>query len=173
MKTKHTNPESGLPIRPEQLGTENTAYQMPDGSWTSEFRIRGFRSIQPGFATEQEALDDARRRADAFQREDKRQRIDFARRQANRQLSTQDLLALLRTEAPRFYELAEVVGHWVWIQFTEKQPPQVTSVLAEFGFHWNNKRQTWQHPCGHLTQGTPNDPRAKYGSHFAADAQPA
>ena len=106
-------------------------------------------------------------------RTEARPRIDFAQRQANRQLGTQDLLALLRTEAPRFYELAEVVGHWVWIQFTDKQPPQVTSVLAEFGFHWNNKRQTWQHPCGHLTQGTHNDPRAKYGSHFAADAQPA
>ena len=100
-------------------------------------------------------------------------RIDFARRQANRELPTDQLLALLRTEAPRFYELAEVVGKWVWIQFPDKQPREVTASLAQFGFHWNNARQTWQHPCGALTQGSPDDPRAKYGSHHAADLQPA
>ena len=100
--------------------------------------------------------------------------IDFAKRQANRGLPTEQLLVLLRTEAPRFYELAEVVGKWVWIQFTEKQPPQVTSVLAQLGFHWNNKRQVWQHPCGPVTvDASPDDPRAKYGSHHPADLQPA
>ena len=100
-------------------------------------------------------------------------RIDFARRQANRELPTDQLLALLRSEAPRFYDLAEVVGKWVWIQFTEKQPREVTASLAQFGFHWNNTRQTWQHPCGALTQGSPGDPRAKYGARHAADLQPA
>ena len=100
-------------------------------------------------------------------------RIDFARRQANRELTTDQLLSLLRTEAPRFYELAEVVGKWVWIQFTEKQPREITASLAQFGFHWNNTRQTWQHPCGALSQGSPGDPRAKYGSRHAADLQPA
>ena len=100
-------------------------------------------------------------------------RIDFARRQANRELTTDQLLSLLRTEAPRFYELAEVVGKWVWIQFTEKQPKEITASLAQFGFHWNNTRQTWQHPCGALSQGSPGDPRAKYGSRHAADLQPA
>ena len=99
--------------------------------------------------------------------------IDFAQRQQNRQLPTDQLIALLRSEAPRFFELAEVVGQWVWIQFTDKQPRDITRQLAQFGFHWNNQRQTWQHPCGHLTQGSPDDPRAKYGSQFAADLQPA
>ena len=100
--------------------------------------------------------------------------IDFTKRQANRALPTEQLLALLHTEAPRFYELAEVVGKWVWIAFTEKQPPQVTSVLAQLGFHWNNKRQVWQHPCGPVTvDASPDDPRAKYGSHHPADLQPA
>ncbi|HEX3799689.1 MAG TPA: hypothetical protein VH413_13410 [Verrucomicrobiae bacterium] len=69
-------------------------------------------------------------------------------RRANRRLETAKLLALLREETPRFFELAEVVGKWVWIQFTEKQPSDITRVLAELGFHWNNTRQTWQHPCG-------------------------
>jgi len=53
------------------------------------------------------------------------------------------LLALLRRETPRFFELA-IVGKWAWIQFAEKQPNEVTRVLAELGFHWNRARQTWQ-----------------------------
>ena len=106
-------------------------------------------------------------------RTDTRPRIDMAKRTANRQLATRDLLALLRSEAPSLYEIAQVVGKWVWVQFSEKQAPEVTSVLAQLGFHWNNKRQVWQHPCGVLTEGSPDDPREKYGSTFAADAQPA
>jgi hypothetical protein len=99
--------------------------------------------------------------------------IDFARRRANRELSTEQLLAVLQQHAPQFYALAEVVGHWVWVQFTGKQPSEVTAALAEFGFHWNNKRQVWQHPCGALTSGAKNDPREKYPTHFAADTKAA
>jgi len=100
--------------------------------------------------------------------------VDFARRQANRHLSTPDLLALLRAEAPRFYELAEVVGKWVWVTFPDKQPPEVTARLSQFGFHWNNKSQVWQHPCGPVTvDAVPDDPRTKYGSRHPADLQPA
>ena len=103
-----------------------------------------------------------------------RPQIDFGKRSANRLLNTDKLLALLRTEAPRFFELAEVVGKWVWIQFDGKQPSEVTRVLAQFGFHWNNARQTWQHPCGTTPdQRASVDPRQKYGSHFAADMNPA
>ena len=98
----------------------------------------------------------------------------MARRNANRVLGTDALLALLRKETPNFFELAEVVGKWVWIQFAEKQPPTVTSVLAELGFHWNHKRQSWQHPCGLFRdQSAPFDPRQKYGSYFAADQKAA
>jgi hypothetical protein len=100
--------------------------------------------------------------------------IDWEKRNRNRQLPTRDLLALLRTEAPDLYRLAQVVGKWVWVQFAEKQPPTVTAVLAQLGFHWNNKRQCWQHPCGPVTvDASPDDPRAKYGAVFAADEQPA
>jgi hypothetical protein len=105
---------------------------------------------------------------------DSRAKINWARRNANRVLNTETLLALLRREAPKFFELAEVVGKWVWIQFSDKQPPTVTSVLAELGFHWNRKRQSWQHPCGLFhDQSAPFDPRQKYGSYFAADIKPA
>jgi hypothetical protein len=100
--------------------------------------------------------------------------IDFVKRSANRALNTDKLLALLEREAPRFFELAEVVGKWVWIQFDGKQPSEITRVLAELGFHWNNARQIWQHPCGTIpTQRASVDPRQKYGSHFAADHKTA
>ena len=104
---------------------------------------------------------------------DKRPKIDFKLRHANRKLDTEKLLALLRNKTPNFFNLAEVVGKWVWIQFTDKQPREVTARLAEFGFHWNNKRQVWQHPCGALTEGTESDPREKYPTYFPADAKPA
>ena len=101
---------------------------------------------------------------------DTRAKINIARRQANRALNTDRLLALLRRETPKFFELAEVVGKWVWIQFDGKQPVTVTSVLSELGFHWNNTRQAWQHPCGTITDERADyDPRKRYGSYFAAD----
>jgi hypothetical protein len=103
-----------------------------------------------------------------------RPQIDFALRRANRTLETEKLLALLRGKTPNFFELAEVVGKWVWIQFTDKQPSTVTRVLAELGFHWNNARQTWQHPCGaYRNERATYDPRKRYGSYFAADIKPA
>ena len=105
---------------------------------------------------------------------DTRAKIDMARRNLNRSLNTDNLLALLRIEAPKFFELAEVVGKWVWIQFDSKQPVTVTAVLAELGFHWNKNRQSWQHPCGLFRdQSVKFDPRKKYGSYFAADKMTA
>ena len=100
-------------------------------------------------------------------------RINFARRNKNRQLPIESVIALIKQEAPKFFQLAEVVGKWVWIQFTEKQPREVTAALAELGFHWNNKRQAWQHPCGAVTEGTESDPHEKYQSYFPADVKPA
>jgi hypothetical protein len=101
-------------------------------------------------------------------------KIDLALRRANRALKTENLLALLRSKTPNFFEIAEVVGKWVWIQFDGKQPVTVTSVLAELGFHWNNTRQAWQHPCGTIADERANyDPRKRYGSYFAADRRAA
>jgi len=101
-------------------------------------------------------------------------KINQAQRRVNRSLNTDSLLALLRTERPDFFKLAEVVGQWVWIQFAGKQPKEITSRLAELGFHWNNARQTWQHPCGTLADERADyDPRKRYGSYFAAQVKPA
>lgn len=105
---------------------------------------------------------------------DNRPKIDLALRRANRALDTENLLALLRRDKPSFFELAEVVGKWVWIAFKDKQPSSVTRALAELGFHWNNARQSWQHPCGTRTdEKATYDPRQRYGSFFAADRQTA
>ena len=103
-----------------------------------------------------------------------RPKINMELRRANRALETEKLLALLRSETPNFFDIAEVVGKWVWIQFDGKQPVTVTAVLSELGFHWNNKRQSWQHPCGLFRdQSVRFDPRKRYGSYFAADQKPA
>ena len=101
------------------------------------------------------------------------QRIDFNRRFANRGLPTDKVLDLLFHETPRLFELAQVVGKWVWIQFEHKQPVTVTSVLSELGFHWNRQRQVWQHPCGKFSLGSRQDPRQTYRSYFPADSQTA
>ena len=96
--------------------------------------------------------------------------IDFAKRQANRALPAKEVLRLMRADAPDLYDRAEVVGTWIWVHFDTKQPPTVTRLLAELGFHWNNTRQTWQHPCGPVTTPpSPDDPREKYGTYRPAD----
>jgi hypothetical protein len=103
-----------------------------------------------------------------------RGQINLQQRQANRSLNTESLLALLRREAPKFFELAEVVGKWVWIQFEQRQPVSITAALAQLGFHWSRTRQAWQHPCGIFCEGVSSkDPREKYASYFPADVQSA
>ena len=94
--------------------------------------------------------------------------IDLRKRRQRRSFTTEQVLGLLQHEAPQFFDLAEVVGKWVWVEFKDKQPRDITAQLAEFGFHWNNKRQAWQHPCGQLRPGTEHDPRQKYQAYFPA-----
>jgi hypothetical protein len=101
------------------------------------------------------------------------QPIDFKRRFVNRGLSTEKVLDLLYHETPRLWELCQVVGKWVWVQFDHRQPPTVTAELAQFGFHWNRRRQVWQHPCGQFATGSRRDPRQTYRSYFPADSQQA
>jgi hypothetical protein len=97
-------------------------------------------------------------------------RLDFAKRNVNRQLPADEVLNLLENEAPLLFHMAQIVGKWVWIQFPERQPKEITSLLSQIGIHWNNRRQVWQHPCGIESQaGTGNyDPRQRYGCHAAA-----
>ena len=100
--------------------------------------------------------------------------VNFKQREENRALATEKVLDLLRQWLPKAYDLAEVVGKWVWVTFPEQPAETVRGQLSQFGFHWNNARKCWQHPCGQFqTEGSDRDPREKYGSHFAADAKAA
>ena len=96
--------------------------------------------------------------------------VNFQQRDENRALSTDRVLELLRKWLPDVYGLAEVVGKWVWVTFPEQPAETVRGQLSQFGFHWNNSRKCWQHPCGQfVTEGSGEDPRQRYGSRFAAD----
>ncbi len=100
--------------------------------------------------------------------------VNFQQREENRALSTDKVLDLLRQWIPAAYDLAQVVGKWVWVTFPEAPAETVRGQLSQFGFHWNNARKCWQHPCGQFaTAGSSQDPREKYGTHFAADLKAA
>jgi hypothetical protein len=103
-----------------------------------------------------------------------RAKINWAKRNANRVLNTDALLTVLRTETPSLFDVAEIVGKWVWIQFSEAPAAEIRRELAELGFHWNKVRQAWQHPCGAFRDKRATyDPRQKYGSVYAANQKAA
>jgi hypothetical protein len=88
--------------------------------------------------------------------------IDFEQRRKNRLLETDKVLALLSQALPEIGQWAMVIGKWVWVVFSEAPAPEVRAQLAQLGFHWNRKRQSWQHPCGLFRSGSKADPRSKY-----------
>jgi hypothetical protein len=94
---------------------------------------------------------------------------------ANRGLSTEAVLNFLRTQLPNQYELAEVVGKWVWLDVSPAGKPALAKMLWALGFHWNQRRGVWQHPCGKFDPlgSHPRDPRTKYHTFFQADVLPA
>jgi hypothetical protein len=100
---------------------------------------------------------------------------DFVRHCSNRRLTTEAVLNYLRTRLPKQYEVAEVVGKWVWLDVSPARKPVLASVLWVLGFHWNQRRGVWQHPCGSFDPlgSHPADPRMKYRSYFPADIKTA
>ena len=100
---------------------------------------------------------------------DSRLPIDAEARKQNRTLPTEKVLALLQQQDRRLWEMAEVVGKWIWVSFSEQPAPTVRQTLAQLGFHWNRQRQAWQHPCGQFRLSSSGDPREKYQSYQPAD----
>lgn len=100
---------------------------------------------------------------------DNRLPIDAEARKKNRTLPTEQVLALLQIQDRRLWEMAEVVGKWIWVSFTESPAPTVRQTLAQLGFHWNRTRQSWQHPCGQFRLSSAGDPREKYQAHRPAE----
>src|SRR6516162_584940 len=95
--------------------------------------------------------------------------VNFQQREENRALPSEKVLDLLKRWMPRQYELAEVVGKWIWITFPEQPVERVRADLSQLGFHWNNTRKCWQHPCGQTLPRGQQEPREKYTSFFPAD----
>lgn len=105
--------------------------------------------------------------------EDSRLPVDQAQRLRNRTLPTESLLKLLASQVPNVFNLAEVVGRWVWVQFTTTPGAELRRQLAQLGFHWNRTRQAWQHPCGCFRdRAYAGDPRRFYGSYFPSAVKP-
>ena len=100
---------------------------------------------------------------------------EFIKHCANRRLSTESVLNYLRTKLPQQYEFAEVVGKWIWLDVSPASKPGLAKMLWAMGFHWNERRGVWQHPCGEFDPfGThPADPRSKYRCFFPAAVIPA
>ena len=106
-------------------------------------------------------------------KQDTRLPIDSEARKANRTLPTDKVLALLHTVNPDLFNLAEVVGKWIWVQFKEQPAASLRQQLAQVGFHWNRERQAWQHPCGAFRLRGAGDPHEKYASYYPGDERPA
>ena len=97
--------------------------------------------------------------------------VNFAERDFNRSLPVEKVLEKLKRWMPAQYELAEVVGKWIWITFPEAPDERIRAELSQLGFHWNNTRKCWQHPCGQtLPRGT-QEPRQKYEVWFPMAAE--
>jgi hypothetical protein len=107
------------------------------------------------------------------EKKDNRLPIDTEARKKNRTLPTTKVLELLKTSNPGLFNLAEVVGKWVWVAFRETPAPELRQILAQLGFHWNRERQAWQHPCGAFRLRGYQDPHEKYASYFPADSKTA
>ena len=91
------------------------------------------------------------------------QSIDLDARALNRALPQGEVLDMIRF-FPQILAAAQIVGRWLWVEFPTAPEPNTRATLAQLGFHWNNKRQLWQHPCGPMTPASPDEPRAKYGA---------
>ncbi len=88
--------------------------------------------------------------------------VNFSERDFNRKLSVEKVLEKLQRWMPKQFELAEVVGKWIWITFSEPPAETVRADLSQLGFHWNNTRKCWQHPCGETLPRGQQEPRDKY-----------
>src|ERR1039457_5193935 len=104
--------------------------------------------------------------ANADQLSSRTERVSF-QHTANRELQAERVLDLLKAQLPRQYELAEIVGKWIWLEFPAASHRAAANTLWRLGFHWNQRRCVWQHPCGACAPyaAHPNDPRTKYGSY--------
>jgi len=77
-------------------------------------------------------------------------------------LNTLALLDRLKTDMPEIWSQAQVVGKWVWQEFTIPPLKEVRAKLKELGFHWNAGRKCWHQPCGVCRARSGRDARVVY-----------
>lgn len=77
-------------------------------------------------------------------------------------MDTLAVLAKLKAEQPVIWEVAEVVGQWVWVSFECPPSQEVRTWLLDAGFHWNHTRKCWQHACGKFSLHSRGNPRFTY-----------
>src|SRR5688572_33504936 len=82
--------------------------------------------------------------------------------QQHRSLELPQVLALVRQHVGRQWWSTEVVGSWVWVHQSPTLRQAERSTLFELGFHWNPRRQVWQHPCGVLSPAAAAGPLPRY-----------
>jgi DNA repair protein RadC len=73
-----------------------------------------------------------------------------------------ELLGKLKAQMPEIWDQAEIVGKWVWLEFSVAPVKEVREQLKQLGFHWNGARKCWQHPCGESRGRSGRDPRGVY-----------
>src|SRR5580693_9093890 len=86
--------------------------------------------------------------------------FNFAQEKAA-SIFTRTILRYLRQRLPQQYNLAEVVGKWVSLHVSPARKPALAKMLWTLGFHRNQRRGVWQHPCGNFDPlgSHPTDPR--------------
>ena len=82
--------------------------------------------------------------------------------QQHRSLELAQVLAMVRQHVGRQWWSTEVVGSWVWVYQSPGLRQAERSALFELGFHWNPRRQAWQHPCGVLTPPAATGPLGRH-----------
>jgi hypothetical protein len=164
----------GLPLFHEGRRTEDAQQSRKKKTMkTNTKKSIGLGSRSAQLSSNNTAAAEAPSAVAPVEKKDNRLPIDTEARKKNRTLPTTKVLELLKTSNPGLFNLAEVVGKWVWVTFRETPAPELRQILAQLGFHWNRERQAWQHPCGAFRLRGFQDPHEKYASYFPADTRAA
>lgn len=98
--------------------------------------------------------------------------IDHELRKKNRHLSAERVMDWLRRWLPDHCDKAYIAHKWIWIQFREKPSEEVRAILSQLGFHWNERHECWQHPCGVFNTLTIGGPDGQPDSYVKGADQP-
>jgi hypothetical protein len=161
----------GLPLFHEGRRTEDAQQSRKKKTMKTNNKksVQGLGSRSAQLSSNNSNTAEAQTAPVAVENKDNRLPIDAEARKKNRTLPITKVLELLKTSNPGLFNLAEVVGRWVWVAFRETPAPEMRQQLAQLGFHWNRERQAWQHPCGVLRLHSVQDPHERYSSYFPAD----